>query len=104
MAKKKTKKGNIKSKAKIAVKAMTKVTPESKGFGVASLILGICSIVFSGVWLLGIVLGMLGVIFAVIQGRIKPNKVQTAGLVVSIVGLILVVFVAVANYQRGILG
>jgi len=104
MAKKKSKKSNIKTKANTAVKAMTKVNPESKGFGAASLVLGICSIVFSGIWLLGLILGMLGVIFAIIQGRIKPNKMQTAGLVVSIVGLILVVFVSVANYQRGILG
>ena len=56
-------------------------------YGIASLVLGILSIVpgpFLG--LLGVAAGVLGIIFAVKQRGISQDGIATAGLVTSIVG------------------
>ena len=63
--------------------------------GIASLILGIIAIVIAifmpYIGWLGSLLGILGIIFAVIGKKSNPEKkgVCTAGLVLSIIGLIL---------------
>jgi len=66
--------------------------PKSEGYGIASLILGIFSVLFffSMIFaLFGVVCGVLGIIFANKQKNINPNGVATGGLITSIVGTIL---------------
>ena len=64
---------------------------KSNGYGVASMTLGILSILFS--WLpfisaLALIAGVLAIIFAVMQKKAAPNSMATAGLVTGIIGLI----------------
>ncbi len=61
---------------------------ENNGLGIASLVLGICSIVFSWVFYLGIPCGIVGIVLGVKQKRTSPNKLATAGLILSIIGLV----------------
>lgn len=69
---------------------------ESKGFGIASLVCGILSIVFVLIQpLVGIVLGILGIIFAVIQNKKQKTGISTAGLILSIIGLILSIIILI---------
>ena len=58
-------------------------------FGIASVILGILSIIFVLFVIISPVLGILGIIFAIKQKKINKNKWSTAGLVLSIIGLVL---------------
>jgi heme/copper-type cytochrome/quinol oxidase subunit 2 len=58
---------------------------EDNGNGVASLVLGISSIIIP---VLGIVTGILAIIYANKQKKIQPNGMATAGLVTGIVGLV----------------
>jgi hypothetical protein len=65
---------------------------KSNGYGIASMVLGIMSIlvswiVFAGVG--GVICGILAIIFSVKQRKSNPNGVATAGLVTGIIGLIL---------------
>ncbi len=62
---------------------------KSTGFGIASLVLGIVSIVFCWVPVVGLVSGILGIIFSVKQRKISQNGIAIAGLVTSIIGLVL---------------
>jgi hypothetical protein len=62
-------------------------------FGIASMILGISSVVFCWTILIGIVAGVLGIIFSVKQRKIFANGFSTAGLVTSIVGISLTVII-----------
>ena len=60
------------------------------GFGIASLILGILSILTSIlVPLIAVITGILGIIFSVKQKNESPNGLATAGLVTSIIGLVI---------------
>ncbi len=61
---------------------------KSNGYGIASLVLGIISIVFCWVPILGLVSGILGIIFHVQQKKIFANGISTGGLVTSIIGLV----------------
>ena len=69
---------------------------KSNGFGIASLVLGIISIAcfflvfyLEVIIVLGLVSGILGIVFSVKQKKIFPNGIATAGLGTSIIGLIL---------------
>ena len=64
----------------------------SNGYGIASLVLGISSIVLAP---LGLITGILGIIFAVKQKKSFPNGIATAGFVTSIVGLAISILVLV---------
>ena len=61
---------------------------DSNGFGIASLVLGIVSIFFCWVPILGIVSGILGIVFSIKQKKIHPNGIAISGLVTSIIGLV----------------
>lgn len=65
---------------------------------VASLVLGICSIVFDFIlWWLGMILGIVGVILgAVARSKNPENGMATGGLVCSIIGTILGIITLVA--------
>jgi hypothetical protein len=59
---------------------------EDTGYGVTSLVLGISSILLP---FLGIVTGVLAIIFANKQKKIKSNGMATAGMVTGIIGLVI---------------
>lgn len=61
---------------------------DDEGFGIASLVLGIASIVFSWFFILGLVAGILAIIFAAKQRKIKHTGISTGGLVTGIVGTV----------------
>lgn len=70
---------------------MDKSKDESKpvvnnNYGLASMILGICSIV---VPFFGIVCGILAVVFATKQNKIEKTGMATAGLITGIIGIVL---------------
>jgi hypothetical protein len=80
----------------------TYVPPKNNGMAVASLVLGICSIVFCWVSFIGLVCGVLAIIF----GVVAKNKIKTdpqlggaanasAGLVTGIIGVVLWVVVVI---------
>ena len=71
------------------------VVGKSNNFGIASLVLGIISVVFCWVPILGLVSGIIGLVFYSKQKRSYPNGIATAGLVTSIVGLVLSVIYTV---------
>ena len=78
------------AKVKKQVVKKTKLTqpaqkPEDNGYGITSLVLGISSILLQ---VIGIVTGILAIIFANKQKKIQPNGMATAGLVTGIVGLV----------------
>lgn len=61
---------------------------DSNNFGIASLVLGISSIVFCWVPFLGIVTGILAIVFYSQQKKISLNGIATGGLVTGIIGLV----------------
>lgn len=65
---------------------------------VASLVLGICSIVFDFfIWWIGLILGVVGIILgAVARSKTPENGMATGGLVCSIIGTILGIITLVA--------
>ena len=71
---------------------------ESNGMAVASLILGIISVLinFIGYSWVGLILGIIGIILGVNAKKKNPSSMASAGLVLSIIGtvLCLVVFIA----------
>lgn len=71
---------------------------ESNGMAIASLILGIISILFNfiGYSWIGLILGIVGIILGVNAKKKNPSSMASAGLVLSIIGTALcaVVFIA----------
>ncbi|MCL2212364.1 MAG: DUF4190 domain-containing protein [Oscillospiraceae bacterium] len=68
-----------------------------KGFAITSLVLGICSFFLMFFPVLGLIVPFLGIIFASIApGKGCRGGIQTAGLVLSIIGMILAVLVTIA--------
>lgn len=72
---------------------MTASTKQSKGLSIASMVLGICSVVLF-IWL-GFILGVLAIIFAAVEIRRHKNGMAIAGLVTGIVGTILSIIVGI---------
>jgi membrane-bound ClpP family serine protease len=68
--------------------------------GILSLILGIISIVFF--WHLegatGLIAGVLGVIFAILQKKAYPNNIAKAGFITSMIGIVLFFVFVVALF------
>ncbi len=65
---------------------------------VASLVLGIISVVFPfiGLGLIGLIVGIVGLILGIIAKKKAPSGMATAGLVLSIVGVSLTLLVLIA--------
>lgn len=69
--------------------ATSKVEP-SNGKGIASLVLGILSILFAFIFApVGLVMAIIGLVLALKQNKEYKNGVNTGGLVTSIVGIVL---------------
>lgn len=70
---------------------------EDNSSGVASVVLGILSvtsiILFPFGWLSSIFLGILGLIFGIIQSKSMKSKWSTAGIILSIIGIIFAIAV-----------
>lgn len=64
---------------------------QGKGFSVASLVLGICSILMCCLWYLGLACGILAIIFAFVYKNKNGNMngLCKAGLVCGIIGTVL---------------
>jgi len=58
-------------------------------FGVASLVLGIVSLVLFWVPIMGLISGIMGIVFYSKQRKIFSNGINTSGLVTSIIGTVL---------------
>ena len=71
------------------------MTAEENNFGLASFILGVLSAVFSLFIYPGIILGILGLIFGIVQTRKKNNNWAIWGIVLSIAGVILSIVIVV---------
>lgn len=72
---------------------------KSNGLAIASLVLGIVSIVFSFIGLsipLGLIVGIVGIILSVMARKKNPCGMATAGLVLSIIGTILCALMFIA--------
>jgi len=63
------------------------------GYSIASMILGIASIVFCFYFIIGLASGIVGLVFAIKQRKENPNKMATAGLITSIIGIVLAVLI-----------
>ncbi|MCF0228821.1 MAG: zinc-ribbon domain-containing protein [Parasporobacterium sp.] len=71
-----------------------------KGFGIAGLVLGICSVCFGWTVFLGLACGVVGLILSAIGLKYKPAGMAKAGLVLSIIGIagfILLILLGVAG-------
>ncbi len=65
-------------------------------FGVASVILGIISIVFAfGINVHGTILGIIGLIFALVQRKNSKNKWASWGIILNVIGIILNILVLI---------
>ena len=62
---------------------------KSNSMGVASLVLGIVSLVLMWVPFIGLISGIIGLVLALKQKKIMPNGLATGGLVTSIIGMAL---------------
>ncbi len=73
------------------------------GLGVASLVLGILSIISFYIIITGIVFGTVGIVLAARQLKQDPTGAAKAGLTTSIIGLslsvLLIVFAFMAEYM-----
>jgi len=67
---------------------MRKINKIKKGFGVTSLILGIVSLLCFLVPYFGVPIGILAVVFANMQNRIKETSNASAGKIMGIIGII----------------
>ena len=68
--------------------------PVSKGFAIASLVMGILSIVTCCCTITGILFGILGIIFSCVQAKDSEGKKPTqatVGLVLSIIGVVIAI-------------
>lgn len=65
---------------------------------VASLVLGIVAVVFSfiGLYLPGLLAGIIGIVLGVMAKKKNPSGMATAGFVLSIIGTILCALVFIA--------
>ena len=61
----------------------------SNGFGIASLILGICSIAICCCYGVGAILAIIGLILGILQNKKNANGIATAGIILGIIGILL---------------
>ena len=68
---------------------LTDKNNNSNGFGIASLILGICSIAICCCYGVGAVPAIIGLILGILQNKKNANGIATAGIVLGIIGILL---------------
>lgn len=67
----------------------TPLTNQSNGFGVAALVLGICSIAICCCYGFGLIPAIIGLILGIVQNKKSSNGIAVAGIVLSIIGILL---------------
>ena len=67
----------------------TPLTNDNNGMGIASLILGICSIAICCCYGVGVVPAIIGLILGILQNKKNANGIATAGIVLGIIGILL---------------
>ncbi len=76
---------------------VTNEAPQGKGMAVASMILGIVSIVLSCIWYISVPAAIVGLILGIMHNKKNAkNGMATAGIVCSVIGLILMVIMLLA--------
>jgi len=75
---------------------MESIDKKKSGLGIASLVLGIISIVTALFWYITIPTGILAIVFGVKSKRRVGSKLGKAGLVTGIVGLALFAFIYIS--------
>jgi hypothetical protein len=55
----------------------------------ASIVLGVCAIVLTPLFGLGIVLGILAIVFGMLARRAAPHGLATAGIITGVIGVVL---------------
>ncbi|HCT94329.1 MAG: hypothetical protein A2X19_07995 [Bacteroidetes bacterium GWE2_39_28] len=68
-------------------------TEESNGVGTAGFVLAICALIFGWVPVLGWIIWLLGLILSIVGITRNPKGLAIAGLIISLLGLILLVAV-----------
>ena len=79
---------NIKNTNNNTEKAETK-KKERKGFCIASLILGIVTLIFFFIWFISIPCGILAIIFGILGIKTTNKSMAIAGLITGSIGLII---------------
>ena len=67
----------------------TPLTTNNKGRGIASLILGICSIAICCCYGVGAIPAIIGLILGILQNKKNANGIATAGIILGIIGILL---------------
>ena len=62
---------------------------KNEGFGVASFVLGIVSIVLAWTFYIGLPCGIVGIVLAIKQKSMGPTKLGNTGFILSIIGTVL---------------
>ena len=75
---------------------MENIDKKKSGLGIASLVLGIISIVTALFWYITIPTGILAIVFGVKSIRRVGSKLGKAGLITGIVGLALFAFIYIS--------
>lgn len=84
-------------------KEKNKPKQQKKGFGIASMILGIVAIVLFGIWQVSIPCGILAIIFGVLGIKAINKGMAIAGLVTGIIGLLISIFIIILLFSIGFL-
>lgn len=75
---------------------MEKVEKNKSGMAIASLVLGIISILFCWFWYITLPSGILAIIFGVKTIKKLGSKMGKAGLITGIIGLALFIFIYIS--------
>lgn len=67
----------------------TPLTNNSNGFGIAALVLGICSIAICCCYGFGLIPAIIGLILGIVQNKKNSNGIAVSGIVLSIIGILL---------------
>ena len=81
--------------------------PVSNGFAIASLVMGILSIITCCCYFLSILFGILGIIFSCVQPKDSEGKkptMATVGLILSIIGVVIGLSIIIFNVVLGFRG
>lgn len=81
---------------------------DKKGMAIASLVLGLVSVVFCCAWYLAIPAAIVGLVLGIKANKVVKTGLGTAGIVLSIIGLIVaviwVIVVVIIGVSAGVMG
>lgn len=65
------------------------------GFGIASMVLGIISLICCCITVLSLIMGLLAVVFAIMRMKIKPDGFSIAGIITGGIGLLFAITIII---------